>query len=594
MDRIQQLKGSAKYKMAVNTDFNYRINLEAKVDPLKNNLNKVISTLSAEQVFNDERNNSTNYRILGRLNLITDNSINIVDQYGNTKPNDKDWDPLFDGSSLSTNQQGSTPNNWVLQVVYPSKIDKYKFVEYYPAYRGIAIKDVYSTNPSGTKGLLMLDTLQKNRLSEGDFCYIYSINSNSVYTGFHQVEFLGDNGESLENKLRLRSRYQGQGGSMVLKRVINVSDDDINFVSPQNMLLVTSTDISGTTTDSNYTKVTTGNLSQGFSAFTHNLRESDYIDVRTVVGNFILNGLHRVEKIIDRYNFIIDLKISNTPGTIINNLNTKFRRMDGVPSDYYIRKFTLLTGNGYEVTRATNFGTSIYPTSKNNKFGVSNDTWLFTFIEDINISGIYSHKNSQLTQLYLANIKRAGKNTFDWSNVTAHWDFQSTYAEEGNKLEVISYNNPNGVGTIEKKYVKISEYFGDFVEYNRRELIEKTVSKVIHRFAINNENNSTRGYYIDPFRQISIRKYSNIIESASAPKLVVGIPGDSEKRPNGSAIWRDILEPGFIEEGNNGVNYPFVNGSNYIYINKHTYVRRQNPDKEITPIIKTTTPTKFC
>jgi hypothetical protein len=594
MDRIQQLKGKARYKMAVNTDFNYKINLEANVDPLKNNLNKVISTLSAEQVFTDERNNSTIYRILGRFNVITDNSINITDQYGNVTPNDQDWDPLFDGSNVSNGQQNITPNNWIFQILYPSRIDKYTNVETYPAYRGITVKNISSTNPSGTKGLTMLETLQKHRLNEGDFCYVYSINSNSIYTGFHQVEFLGDNGQLINNKVRLKTRYKGSSSNNIIKRVVNVSDDDINFVNPLNVLLITATDVSGTTTNTNYVKITTGNLSPNFSASTHNLRESDYIDLRTVSGNYILNGLHRVEKIIDRYNFIIDLKISNTPGFVLNNLNIKFRRMDGIPSDYYIRKFTLLTSNDYEVNLATNFGTSIYPKSVKNNFGIANNTWLFTFLGDINTSDIYSHRNGQLTELYFATIKRAGKNTFDWSNVTSHWDFQSSYSEESNKLETISFNNPTGVGTIEKKFVKISEYFGDFVEYNRKELLEKTVSKTIHRFAINTQNSAARGYYIDPFQKINIRKFSNVIESAQSPNLVVGIPGDSEKRPNGSVEWRDILEHGFIEEGNNGVDYPFINGSSYIYLNKYTYVRRQNPDNVNTPQTNSVTPTKFC
>ena len=71
---------------------------------------------------------------------------------------------------------------------------------------------------------------------------------------------------------------------------------------------------------------------------------------------------------------------------------------------------------------------------------------------------------------------------------------------------------------------------------------------------------------------------------------MVGIPGDAEKRPNGDIIWRDVLTPGFIEEGNNGVDYPFLNGSNYVYTNKHIFVRRQIApipifEKRVEPII---------
>ena len=62
---------------------------------------------------------------------------------------------------------------------------------------------------------------------------------------------------------------------------------------------------------------------------------------------------------------------------------------------------------------------------------------------------------------------------------------------------------------------------------------------------------------------------------ASSNESYGGIPGNSEIKPNGDTIWRDLLEPGFIENGVNGVNYPYLNGSHYIYINKGVYVKRQ-------------------
>jgi len=588
MERIEQLLGRARYKMAPDTNFNYKLNLESSLSPLKNNFNKIISILSADQVFQDERNDSTKYRILGRLNIITDNSIYYTATTVTTganpqtinviRPNNSDWTPLFGFGNVITNQNPPTPNNWVLQILYPSKIDKYTKVGDNQAYKGITIKNLISTDPSGTKEQVLLETQQKNKLVEGDFCYIYSNTHNSIYTGFHDVDFLGVNGQYLDTKLRLTTKYIGPDNELILKRVINVSDNDINFLNTQNIIKVVSTDLSGTSTNANYTKVTTGNLSPSFSALTHNLRVSDYIDIRTVNGPFILNGLYRVEKIIDRYNFIIDLKISNIPGLNINNLSIPFRRMDGIPSDYYIRKFTVLTGNDYEVNKATSFGTNIYPKTKINKLAVANDTWLFTFIQDINTKFIYSHKDGELTQLYLGTIKRAGANNFNWSDVTANWDFEYSYADSSNKTETISLNNPSGIGTIEKNIPKISEYFGDFVEYNRGDILERTVSKIIHRFALNTNNTPEKGYYIDPFSKLDIRKFSNIIESAYVGQNVVGIPGDSELRPNGSLEWRDILEPGYIENGDNGVNYPFLNGANYIYLNKFIYVKRQIPE----------------
>lgn len=591
MDSIKQLIGSARYKLAPDADFNYKINLEQNSSPLKNNLNKIVSKLSAEQVFTDERNDSTKYRILGRLNLLTDNSIyyavNSTSPSGvplqKILPSDSDWDFLMYNDPIN----GIQPKNWVLQILYPSKIDKYTKVGTNEAFKGISILNLTATNPSGTNDQVLIETQQKNGLSTGDFCYIYSNTHYSNYVGFHTVEALGLDGFDFENKIRLSTPYNGPAGTkLTLKRVINVSDGDINFTNPKNLLSVVSCNITGdtTTTISDYTKINTGNFSPSFSASTHGLRKSDYIEIRAKFGPNILNGLYRVEHIIDRYNFVIDLKVSNTPGINIplGAFKPKFRRLDGIPSDYYIRKFTLLTGNDYDVNRATTFGNSIYPKINDNSLGIANQTWLFTFIKDINTDGLFSHRNGEITELYFATIKRAGKNSIDWSDVTAHWDFDYDIATTNTGIETISSNNPSGGGTIEKNTPLISNYFGDFVEYNRSEILEKTISKIIHRFALNNNNTPAKGYYFDPFHKIYIRRFSNVIETAFVKQNVIGIPGDSELRPNGSIEWRDILEPGYIEEGNNGVNYPFLNGANYVFFNKIVYLRRQIPDIENT------------
>jgi hypothetical protein len=174
----------------------------------------------------------------------------------------------------------------------------------------------------------------------------------------------------LDTKVRLSTPYNGPAGTkLTLKRVINASDNDINFNNTKNILSAVSSDITGGTLSSDYTRINTGNFSPTFSAATHGLRKSDYIDIRANFGPSILNGLYRVEHIIDRYNFVIDLKVSNSPGatipiSVINR--PPVRRLDGIPSDYYIRKFTLLTGNDYDVNKATSFGTSIYPKINDN------------------------------------------------------------------------------------------------------------------------------------------------------------------------------------------------------------------------------------
>ena len=121
-----------------------------------------------------------------------------------------------------------------------------------------------------------------------------------------------------------------------------------------------------------------------------------------------------------------------------------------------------------------------------------------------------------------------------------------------------------------------SLYVGDFIDYNSKEIKERTISEVIHRFGLQSNPNG-EGYYYKPFKKLDIRRYSDIIETAEAGEIVIDIPGNYVTYPDGSYSWRDLLTIGYFEEGVNGVDYPFVNGSHYFYFNHNLYVRRQTP-----------------
>jgi hypothetical protein len=185
-------------------------------------------------------------------------------------------------------------------------------------------------------------------------------------------------------------------------------------------------------------------------------------------------------------------------------------------------------------------------------------------------------------------------------------------------IETVSVNNTGGAGTIIKN--QGDKYIGDIVEYNRKEVKEKVITGVIFRFGLEDGvliNNNTpldsilvnggstettsainvsgtlpsagnsssiltplkdlEGYYYKSFKSLDIKKFSNFIEKADPEDTIEGIPADYELYPNGSKGWRDLLSDGFIEEGTNGVNWPFLNGSHYVYMNNYLYIRRQNP-----------------
>jgi len=592
-DRIKQIIGSRKNAVSTDTDTNLTISFDNTSRLVKTNSNQINSIIGVDDQFNLERHESTLYRMLGRINLITANELTQGDGGNNRSTTDTDWDPLFTEFLNSNGLPVRTPNNWVVQICYPSKM-----IDTYPVWGvnkpislGMEITSLSSNNPSGNRSLLVITTTQKHKLSEGDYVHINDIVNTNQYQGIHKVFELGENGSNLDTKVTLETSWKGDiTNQMFLNRVVNTSDEDVQFIGSTTMSSFNDSDISGTTTNTNYITVTT--------SVAHDLGVNDYVELRNPNGGF-LNGFHRVTYIVDDFKYTI-----RSLNTAPSPTGYKYRRMDGTPSDYYVREFELLTANDYETYNAA-FSSSIYPETAVSEFGISNGTWLFHFNKDVDTYDLISHRGGIVNELKVCFLKRAGEFPFDWSNVTSHWEFDFGQANTTNGLETVSTRVVGGVGTIEKNtsrtiYQEGEKYIGDIVEYNRKEIREKVLTEVVFRFGIhsgvitNNNippnpalitgietittaNPNLEGYYYKPFKTMDIKKFSNTIEDADPEDNVAGIPADFELYSDGSMSWRDLLPDGFIEEGTNGVNWPFLNGRHYIYSNNYIYIRRQNP-----------------
>jgi hypothetical protein len=611
-DRFRQIIGRFKNKVSVDVDTSLNVGLETTTRLVKTNANPINSIIGQDDQFELERDESSLYRINGRLNIITANELTKGnDTYRSTV--DEDWDPLFDvfESPIGSGTYVKTPNNWIQQICYPSDKD-----ESFPVWDtnkpisfGLKVESLDTNNPSGNRGLLVVNTIQKHKLSEGDYIHINYINGDINYQGIHKVFELGHNGQDTETSVTLDTSFKGGNGTygnmMYIKRVVNSSDNDAQYRNSDTINTFINSDITGGTNNTDYIKITTVNE--------HGLGVNDYVEIRKGGTSFI-KGLHIVQSVIDNFNYTIK---SNE--TIPSANGYTYRRMDGTPSDYYVRYFELLTGNDYEMYPAS-YGSSIYPETSYNEFGISNGTWLFHLNKDLNTGGLISHRNGIVNELQVCMLKRSGSLPYDWSDVTSHWDFNYRIANtttgvpngiDATRLELVSKNVNGGVGTIEKGLRRTlttvgSKYIGDISEYNRKEVKERVITDVIFRFGIRSgiiNNNNTlvagtisenpdlidgtetettansnlEGYYYKPFKKVEVRKFSNYIENADPEDNVVGIPADFELYSDGSMAWRDLLQDGFIEESTNGVDWPFLNGRHHIYLNHCVYVRRQSP-----------------
>jgi hypothetical protein len=591
--KIKEILAIYRSKTSINQDTNIRLELSNKTNFVKPD--KEVFILNAIDQFNLERNESDCYRISGRLDLLTDDWLESSYCYGSEPPTDFDWDPIFLDSGSQQYGNRKVGKNWVLQITYPSKKDRLselksqKFVNGVEfnrqsrAYEGIQIESITPININGRRDKVLLRTVQRHGIEEiGEDIYIKS-KETLDYLGFHKVVDFEIGNE--DRGLILDTPYEivpNLSDNFLMNRVLDISFNDFNFNEPSQVFFIEPTDENGQNIGQiEYIKLTSED---------HGLRVGSWVDVR-IDGPSVLNGLFKVVGTPNKDEFLIF--VFNPPIntlTDVTNLNLRYRLIDGTPSEYYYRKFEILTElNDYEVYRAA-YATNIF------NYGVTNNTNLFHFNKDINVKDLTDNLGRPISRLYLTMTRRSsygggGLGYSGWSDVISLLEENRTVLPNNNNtpynLDTLSFwqsNDPLTTGTISRPNVG-DEYFGDFVEYNELTLSEKVLSKVINRFSVvrivNNNPNAwdggdNEGYYYQQHYEIKVREFSDVVENVlNKPDEI--FPFWAQINNDGTVSWRDLLSIGFFEGTTKGVDYPFVNGCNYLYDNYSIYIRRQRP-----------------
>lgn len=229
----------------------------------------------------------------------------------------------------------------------------------------------------------------------------------------------------------------------------------------------------------------------------------------------------------------------------------------------------------------------------------NSDSYNFTVSRDIDINGLLDNQKRPLTELYLTIINKGYSGYFNFPNqdvgLKQGWKFNITnpinpwwnYTElrSNTNIPVNSYTLTNG--TTKTFYynrdLKINDIIdGDFCEWNDYEQLERVVSSYYHKIKFNQnvfqtvdttnqinqqQANNAPGYYYQPHNKMTIRVFSDAIETAAInsvdyiPSYAYYSNADREFR------WRDLYTYGFIDNLGRGVDYPYLNSSHYPFAN---------------------------
>jgi len=315
----------------------------------------------------------------------------------------------------------------------------------------------------------------------------------------------------------------------------------------------------------------------------------------------------------DEYIFNI-YNVGYTGNTFFNNRSGKFKRviypeqLNETRSKYYVREHKILTNVDEVIMTKTGFQKNSFGEEKklylssitpNNTTRcaqkTSSNTYTLTSKIDIDLTGVLDNQKRPVSELFLTVIHKGYSGYFNKpsaSNVGLKegWKFNLTdttnsWWDENNlnsdsSITTSSYNKTDISGTTKTFYYNNNLSAGDiingdFCEWNDYEQKERVISPFYHKVKFNQDNLQTSlnpttnsdGYYYEPHHPITIRVYSDFIETGNVDN-VDNVPfysfyseSDQEFR------WRDLYSYGIIDNLGRGVNFPFLNKSHYPFDN---------------------------
>lgn len=530
-NRIQQILNSAKSKQGTNTDTYTNVNFEASQRLLP--LDDINYTLDVAEQFNTERQSSSFYRIMGKINPLISNVL------FNTTGSKDCWQ-MFNTQAFTLNDLNDNKQ--------------------------------YST---------FAQSIQKN-LKEIDGWYGYFNNSLKYKSVCNFID--------MEPK---RQRFSFIGDTTNLTNTQPTKNWELTITYPYAMDKTHPMVSNGLLLVDSNTCFVGGKYMSALSVpVYHNLVVGDSI----ILTGTNMDGQYTIKRVgLDDGShkntyFCID---ADPTQLLLGHDSRMVKIYNGVPSQYYFRKFKKIKTRVADQIRTQDYETFKLAFSEN---VYTDDIIQFVFNEDIDVSNLVDNLGRPLSQLYLTIIKTDSNQIFTNVSSGIEVPFipefnNANYLQHLKRIPAIQKIHnvttaPSQTFNALELDVKIGndDFYGDVVEYNTTTIEEVILSDVYHRFNTFNRENSKNaavggprpeGYYYKAHYLMQIRNFSNYIESGDAH--TADMPDYKTQLSDGTFIYRDLMDIGTTNLKTGTLNYPFLNGCHYLYQNYCFDVRRQDP-----------------
>jgi len=341
---------------------------------------------------------------------------------------------------------------------------------------------------------------------------------------------------------------------------------------------------------------------------------STHVSGRTFNVESVGNAIHNSEK------YVLNiLKSDFVNGTTLGNVIFGKRcidinNIDNTISEYYVHKHkTLSTESDYILDRS-GFESPIWEDEKKilfeNALGDNDvivernrmESLIYDFKTPLVMSGITNNLGYTPTDAYVSVVFKNGNGYFNYPpKVGFKFNFHNTWIDNhfnGNDSIETSIPTTNISSNAQGTFIGGAPLpigtvlTGAFVEYNNSEMKERIVSESFHKLTSNVSlfnhgqtvstvnfsgvtSTNQSGLYYQPHYRVKLRQLSPYVETSNTDDIY-NLPENCKYFENeGVWKWKDLYDPGFIDIDGYGVDYPFINNIHYIKNDINFYLRNE-------------------
>jgi hypothetical protein len=301
-----------------------------------------------------------------------------------------------------------------------------------------------------------------------------------------------------------------------------------------------------------------------YTSIAHNLSINDEIKIEStsIVG---IEGFHQVYKLGNENNdyldnaFVIDV---NVPILLsFANTETKFKKYtEGIPSEYYLRKFKKIT----RITDVDFYKNGFAQNAFNDQnFGV-------TFTQDVDIDGLTDYLGRPVSELYFTIIKKPlfDNNQNFFTLLQSGIDTIIAFSD----YDINTITIPNNDALESNINSNLEWIYGDIVEWNPVLQRQSLLEDIHHRFNTSQrlEYGFYEGFFYKPHYLFTIKEFTDYILDAN--ELNDSVP-DYASIIKSKYFWRDVVSNSDADN----LDIPFVNDRHYIFYDILCFLNRQDP-----------------